>query len=201
MKSRIMIVDDDEAVRASLSAVLDTYGLTTMSFSSATEALEKISSFKPHCVVMDVRMPGLDGLVAQRMIAEDADAMPVIMITGHGDVSMAVLAMKNGAYDFIEKPVDDEKLVSSITSAVADRRHRVATEAEQETLVQRFSLLTKREMLIAKMVSDGFSTFAIASKLEISTRTVDHHRASLMAKMQATSLPQLIRFLLKVPGL
>jgi two-component system, LuxR family, response regulator FixJ len=196
-----MIVDDDEAVRASLSAVLDTYGLSTKAFSSATEALENISSFKPDCVVMDVRMPGLDGLVAQRMISEDIDAVPVILITGHGDVSMAVLAMKNGAHDFIEKPVDDERLADAINSAVADMRQRATDGAEQEALLKRFSLLTNREKLIAKMVSDGFSTYAIASKLEISGRTVDHHRASLMAKMQATSLPQLIRFLLKVPGL
>lgn len=199
MKAKIMIIDDEIAIRSSLSAVLQTYGFSIGTYATATDAMDELASFKPDCVIMDVRMPGVDGMVAQRMISEEDDATPVIMITGHADISMAVLAMKNGAYDFIEKPIDDEKLVASISAALASKPKRSSAGPEVEILMQRFGLLTKREKLIAQMVAEGFSTYSIAANLGISSRTVDHHRASLMAKMQATSLPQLIRFLIKIP--
>jgi two-component system response regulator FixJ len=196
MKAHIMIVDDEEAMRLSLSSVLATYGFTTSAFADAAEALEASKNVEPDCVLMDVRLPGMDGLTAQRILREATPALPVIMITGHGDVAMAVRAMKNGAFDFVEKPVDDEQLVLSINTAVASRRRSAERGSDARTLGARYGKLTDREKDVATMVAEGYSSAAIAATLEISVRTVDHHRANVLAKMQATSLPQLIRFLL-----
>lgn len=196
MSNRIAIVDDDEAVRNSLSAVLRTHGFGTKSYADAAEALEHLGAWNPDCIVADVRMPGMDGLAMQKILAGTPSAPPVILITGHGDIAMAVRAMKEGAYDFIEKPVDDELLANSIRAAIAARRANVRDKADTAETLKRFQSLTERERTIATMVSEGYSTSAIASRLGISSRTVDHHRASIMAKMQATSLPQLMKHLL-----
>jgi len=192
----IAIVDDDEAIRISLSSVLRTYGYQTVVFGDATSALDGLRRDKPDCIVLDVRMPGMDGLTAQRVIAEDPTLPPVIVITGHADIPMAVRAMKNGAFDFIEKPIDDELLAKSIAAAVASHSNMSTSEPQHSVLMARFEQLTNREKTVASLVSDGYSTAAIAATLEISGRTVDHHRANVLAKMQATSLPQLLRFLL-----
>jgi two-component system response regulator FixJ len=144
-------------------------------------------------------MPDLDGLSALKLMQSSGPTPPVIMITGHGDVPMAVQAMKLGAVDFIEKPVMDEALVQSI-GAVLERSKR---ETEEETLSrevrERYAALTAREQDVAALVVEGYSSAAIATTLNISVRTVDHHRASILAKMRATSLPQLLKFLLLVP--
>lgn len=191
-----MIVDDEEAMRLSLSSILSTYGFKTSAFADAAEALEASKDLDLDCVLMDVRLPGMDGLTAQRLMREALPTLPVIMITGHGDVAMAVRAMKNGAYDFVEKPIDDEQLVLSIDAAVAARRRSARRGPDASALAARYEKLTERERDVATMVADGYSSAAIAATLAISVRTVDHHRASVLAKMQATSLPQLIRFLL-----
>jgi two-component system response regulator FixJ len=198
MTNRIAVVDDDAAVRESLSAILRTYGFETETHASAAEALEALRRSPPDCIILDVRMPEMDGLTMQRIVSALPEAPPVILITGHGDITMAVRAMKDGAHDFVEKPVDDEALVRSIRTAIATRAGAVRSEAEQRDLVERYHQLTERERTIADMVSEGYSTAAIAARLEISNRTVDHHRASIMAKMKATSLPQLLRFLISL---
>lgn len=196
MKPHVIIVDDDDAVRRSLSSVLRTYAFTTSSYASAREALEVVRSSHPDCVLLDVRMPDMDGLTAQRVLSEIAPQLPVIMITGHGDVAMAVRAIKDGAFDFVEKPIDDEQLVNAIQTAIETRRRSSTGGQDQEFLAQRYALLTEREKSVATMVADGYSSAAIAATLSISVRTVDHHRASILAKMEATSLPQLIKYLL-----
>lgn len=198
MKHRILIVDDEEAVRSSLSTILQTYGYAAETSANADEALEVIRESPPDCVVLDVRMPGTDGLTLQKLIGGLADSPPVILITGHADIAMAVQAMKNGAHDFVEKPIDDEVLAASIKAAIAARAAAAMESGGRRAVAGRYRQLTDRERTIADMVADGYSTAAIAATLGISNRTVDHHRANIMAKMQATSLPQLIRDLLSV---
>ena len=193
-----MIIDDEQSVRDSLSAVLATYGFRTASSGNAREALEAIRKSAPDCVVVDVRMPEMDGLALQRMLAQTAANLPVIIITGHADIAMAVQAMRNGASDFIEKPIDDEQLVASIHAAIDQKKHASRSGPDEKALLARLELLTEREKSVAEMVAEGYSSAAIAAAFSISVRTVDHHRASILAKMQATSLPQLIRYLLRI---
>jgi FixJ family two-component response regulator len=197
-KPHIMILDDDEAVRLSLSSVLATYGFRVSSFSEVLTALETLKTSPVDCIVLDVRMPDMDGLAAQRLISNSPPAPPIIMITGHGDIATAVRAMKNGAFDFIEKPVDDEQLVASIAAALKFNRRTWQSDHNIQVLIKRYATLTTREKTIASMVANGYSSAAIAAVLDISVRTVDHHRAKILAKMQATSLSQLLRFLLAV---
>ena len=195
-KACIVIVDDDEAVRQSLSSVLATYGFETLSFASAVQAIGTSAGVDWDCLILDVRMPDMDGLTALRLFQDSHATVPVIMITGHADVPMAVQAMKLGATDFLEKPVDDEALVLSIRSALDLGRQAHETLEQSRDLRERFATLTPREKDIAGLVVEGYSTAAIASKLDISARTVDHHRASILSKMRATSLPQLLKFLI-----
>ena len=199
MNVRIMIVDDDAAVRESLSAVLGTYDYVTQAFDSARTAITELTTGQWDCLLLDVRMPDMDGLAALRLIQGSANPPPVIMITGHADVPMAVQAMKLGAADFIEKPVMDEQLVDSIR-AVLDRTRPEHGDITLARLVrERYATLTPRERDVASMVGEGYASAAIAATLDISVRTVDHHRAAILAKMQATSLPQLLKFLLLTP--
>ena len=195
-RPKILVIDDEEAVRQSLSSVLTTYHFTVVTFESALTALEAIRAKPPHVIILDVRMPDIDGLSALQMISEIAPHVPVIMLTGHGEVPVAVRAMKSGAFDFVEKPIDDLKLVEIINTAI-EARSRVGRQSVTMTeLTQRLASLSDRERTVAFMVADGYSSAAIAATLNISIRTVDHHRASTMAKMKATSLPQLLKLLL-----
>lgn len=199
MTRLIMIVDDEAAVRDSLSSVLSTYGYDTVACSTARHALREIEELRPDCIVLDVRMPEIDGLQMLQLLKKAESSPPVIIITGHADVPMAVQAMKSGAADFLEKPVVDEDLAASI-GAVIDSNEEMSEEpALIRALAERYAALTPRERDVAEMVVKGYSSAAIASELAISVRTVDHHRAAILAKMQATSLPQLLRFLLLVP--
>ncbi len=190
-KHKVFIVDDEERICTSLASVLGTYGFETVAFHDVESLLKELGKTRPDCILLDVRMPGIDGLQAQRMLAGQLHAPPVIMMSGHGDIAMAVGALKGGAHDFIEKPIDDEALVKSIGDAVLK-------DSRRSGLAARYLSLSPREKAVAALVADGFSSFAIASRLSISNRTVDHHRANILAKMQATSLPQLISMLLEV---
>ena len=199
MTRLIMIVDDEAAVRDSLSSVLSTYGYDTAACSTARQALHEIETVRPHCIVLDVRMPEIDGLQMLQLLKTAESAPPVIIITGHADVPMAVQAMKYGAADFLEKPVVDEDLAASIAAAINACEQAGSEPALVRTMADRYATLTPRERNVAGMVVQGYSSAAIAAELAISVRTVDHHRAAILAKMQATSLPQLLRFLLLVP--
>lgn len=199
MQPEVLIVDDEEGVRQSLASVLSTYDLETSSACTAREGIEIVRTRSVGCVLLDVRMPELDGLAALRLIHAIKPGLPVIIITGHADVPMAVQAMKDGAHDFVEKPISDEVLVASIESALARHRRDAVQDPLLNGILERYATLTPREQAVASLVMDGYSSAAIAATLEISVRTVDHHRASILAKMQATSLPQLLRFLLAVP--
>lgn len=195
---RIAVVDDVAAVRDSLKALLETYGYAVETYESAKAFFDAIAVNRLSCVLFDVRMPGMDGLAAQRLLAEKAPGLPAIIITGHGDIDMAVRAMKEGAFDFIEKPIDDAKLVSAVVSAVNLAAEAKVIEKKRAEVLRKYDRLTKRERDVFRLVAEGYSSLAIASIFSISIRTVDHHRASIHAKMEATSLSQLIKMALQI---
>jgi FixJ family two-component response regulator len=201
MNPHIVIIDDEESVRRSLSSVLLSYGFKTTSYPDAEGALQEIDPLQTDCVLLDVRMPDIDGLTAQKIFSDITPELPVVMISGHGDIAMAVRAVKAGAFDFIEKPINDELLVASIRAAIGARKKTSKGNKQLVAVKKRYELLTSREKSVASLVAEGYTTAAIAATLNISARTVDHHRASILAKLQATSLPQLIRFLLMVSPL
>ncbi len=195
---KIAVVDDVEAVRESIKALLETYGYEVATYASAETFLDAVESNQPNCVLLDVRMSDMDGLTAQRLLARKAPGVPAIIITGHGDIDMAVRAMKEGAHDFIEKPIDDQKLVYSVAAAVDKAAQTSATEAKRLRIQEKYERLTKRERDVLALIIEGYSSLAIASKLSISVRTVDHHRASIHAKMEAASLSHLIKLALQI---
>lgn len=193
---RIAVVDDVAAVRQSLKALLETYGYEVDLYDSAEAFFSGVRDRDFGCVLFDVRMPGMSGIEAQAKLSAEAPLVPAIIITGHGEIEMAVRAMKDGAFDFIEKPIDDERLVAAITEAVSRTKAARADEVKHKLALRKYERLTNRERDVMRLVADGYSTLAIASILAISVRTVDHHRASIHAKMEVTGLSQLIRLAL-----
>lgn len=191
----VVVVDDDEAVRDSLKAMLEAEGFAVETFADADAFLEGYRPTPDACLLIDVRMPGMDGIELLTKLATRVSSPPVIMITGHGDVPMAVMAMKLGAVDFIEKPFAAETLVRSIRDALAVCR--AASTATNE-LDHRLARLTEREREVLEQLVVGRSNKAIALQLGISPRTVEIHRARVMEKMQAHSLSHLVRMALAV---
>jgi FixJ family two-component response regulator len=187
------VVDDEEAVRTSLRTVLNTYGFEVKTFASGQEFLAHIAKERPSCVLLDVRMPDLDGFEVQRTLLADRISVPVIFLTGHGDIPMAVNAIRNGAFDFVEKPARDDLLVESIKQAVERSSVHELEVERREAVIERYRRLTARERAVFDLVSEGYSSQAIAGKLEISIRTVDHHRARILEKMEATGVSHLIK--------
>ena len=192
----VYIVDDDEAVRDSLSALLESKGYAVTSFGSAPEFLETARSLSAGCVVVDIRMPEMDGLELQQRLIERSLGFPLIVITGHGDVPLAVRAMKAGAIDFIEKPFALEAILDSLAAAFA----RLATPTGQDpaavAAASKLNLLSPREREVLEGLLAGLPNKSIAYDLGISPRTVEIHRARLMDKMGARSLSELIRLAL-----
>ncbi len=192
----VHIVDDEEVVRNSLAFLLSSAGFAVRVHESATAFLQLAASIRNGCLITDLRMPDMDGVELLRRL-RDADALlPAIVITGHGDVQMAVEAMKSGALDFIEKPFSDEVLLASIARAVDNAAQRHQNEAQQEQTRQRLGSLSERERQVLRGVVAGQPNKAIALELGISPRTVEVYRAGLMGKMQAQSLPDLVRMVL-----
>jgi two-component system response regulator FixJ len=194
----IHLIDDDDGVRQSLAFSLTTAGLAVRAYASAIAFLEALPDVQPGCVVTDVRMPGIDGLELQRRLNDQALNLPVIVITGHGDVRLAVEAMKAGAIDFIEKPFDDDVLLASIQRAI--ERYDRTGEREREAAKTRGKLatLTPRENEVLQGLLAGHPNKTIAYDLKISARTVEVHRANVMTKMGAGSLSDLVRMALAV---
>jgi len=189
----IYVVDDDEAVRDSLSFLLEARGYTVRSFASARDFLAAAPTLRPGCLITDIRMPEMDGLEMQRQLAARSFNFPLIVITGHGDVPLAVRAMRAGAIDFIEKPFAVEAILASIEAALA----RLAKTGEDDpvtaTATARLASLSPREREVLQGLLAGLPNKSIAYDLAISPRTVEIHRARVMDKMGAKSLSELIR--------
>jgi two-component system response regulator FixJ len=189
----VHLVDDDEQVRRALAFLLGTAGLAVRLHESALHFLEKLDDIQPGCIVSDVRMPGMDGLSLQRALKEKGVDMPMIIMTGHADVALAVAAMKAGAVDFIEKPFDDEALLGSVRLALS--RYDVAGQSSGQVaqIRARAEGLSARERQVMEGLLAGRPNKVIAYDLAISPRTVEVHRANVMAKMAAKSLSELVR--------
>lgn len=189
----VFIVDDDDAIRDSLQALLESHGLATETFASGAALLSRRPAPDAGCVVSDIRMPGMDGVELIQALTAAAIDLPVIVITGHGDVPLAVRAMKAGAADFIEKPFDDMLIVEAVRRAMAEAAQSADGRTEQAALRDRIAGLTPREREVLDRLVAGRANKAIAFELGISPRTVEIHRASLMDKMQAQNLSHLLR--------
>ncbi|MGE0767022.1 MAG: response regulator transcription factor [Hyphomicrobiaceae bacterium] len=189
----VYIVDDQPAVCHALSEMLSVLGYDVATYSSANEFLDSIETPRTGCLIADVRMPGMDGLQLMHALGERNLHLPVILISGHADVPMAVAAIKAGAQDFIEKPVDDGQLVAAINRCLAQAFEQLAGRQSLQELERRAQSLTRRESEVLDLVVQGFTSHAIASRLGISPRTVESYRVQIMDKMQAESVAVLVR--------
>jgi len=194
----VYLVDDDEAIRDSLGLLFRSVGLDCEVYASALEFLEAYDPQRHSCLVADIRMPGLSGLELQQRLNEQSADVPVIFITGHGDVPMAVNAMKSGASDFIQKPFRDQDLIDRIHKALAQDRERRAWRAEERAIRERIALLTPREAEVMRRVVRGQANKVIAMDLGVSQRTVELHRARVMRKLKMRSLAELVSAVGKV---
>lgn len=193
----VFVIDDDAAVRDSLKYLIESVGHRVRTFASANEFLDACTPEHAGCILADVRMPGMSGLELQERLVARAILMPTIIITGHGDVAMAVRAMKAGALDFIEKPFSDQVLLDQIHVALErDIREREKRD-RQRRIQDRFSLLSPRERTVMDKVVAGKSNKTIAAELGLSQKTVEVHRAHVMAKVKADSLAQLVHMALQ----
>jgi len=189
----VALIDDDEAVLDSLRMALESRNLSVRCFTSAEAFVASLSEKRPRCVVSDVRMPGWSGIDLQQALKARDAALPLILITGHGDIPMAVHAIKEGAFDFIEKPFDYERLIESIMKAIEHGDRAQTVQAEIADLAQRVAELTERQREVMDQVVQGLSNKEIAYHLGISPRTVENYRAWVMEKMGATNLADLVR--------
>ncbi len=192
----VYVVDDDDAVRKSLRFLLTSADMDTRLFESGVELLDEVASLVPGCIVTDVRMPGIDGLELVRRLRGMGVSHPVIVITGHGDVPLAVEAMKAGAIDFLEKPFKDEVLLASIRAALSADRRAEKAEAAKRQFEDLFNTLSPREQDVLRGVVAGKLNKVIAHELGISARTVEIYRANMMTKTRASSLSELVRMAL-----
>ncbi|TIQ18165.1 MULTISPECIES: response regulator FixJ [unclassified Mesorhizobium] len=196
MALRARPVSDDLAVRQSLAFLLASDGLAVRLHESASAFLEDVEGSDSGCIVTDVRMPGIDGIEFLRRLKARGSLLPVIVMTGHADVPMAVEAMKEGAIDFIEKPFDDDLLIATIRSALGRRTKTIHDGAHVREAASRVGSLTQRERQVLDLLVDGKANKVIAHELGISPRTVEIYRANVMSKMQAKSLSELVRLAL-----
>ncbi len=195
-KGRVHVIDDDDALRESLAFLLGTADIEVESYASAAAFLEVLPHTRVSCVITDVRMPGLSGIDLLRRLKELKIEVPVIVITGHGDVPLAVEAMKVGAVDFLEKPFDDEVLLASVRSALRRQDGETRRHAERTEIESKLAALSNRERDVLGGLVAGRANKQIAFDLGISPRTVEIYRANLMNKMQAGSLSDLVRMAL-----
>lgn len=197
-ESSILIVDDDADVRDSLQALLESAGYAVRAFDSARKVLADRELGKGGCLIADIRMPDMDGLALQEELVHRQIGLPVIVVTGHGDVPLAVRAMKAGAVDFIEKPFEADIILTSVARALAQSGQARSLATLAEAAESKIALLTARERQVLEHLVAGRSNKVIAYELDISPRTVEIHRAHLMEKMQARSLSDLVRSALAV---
>ncbi|TDX99683.1 LuxR family two component transcriptional regulator [Thiohalophilus thiocyanatoxydans] len=192
-QATIHVVDDDQAVRESIEWLIESVGLNIRTYASANEFLENYTEDSLGCLILDVRMPGISGLDLQHILTERGIDLSVVFVTGHGDVPMAVRALKNGAVDFIEKPFNDQLLLDTIQSAVQKHSQRLKQRAELENLQTRYDNLTTREQEVMDRVVTGKPNRDVGGELGISVKTVEVHRAKVMEKMRARSIADLVK--------
>lgn len=189
----VHVVDDDPAMRDSLAFLLETAGFAVRLYESGTALLERLATLVSGCVLTDIRMPGLDGLDLIRHLRETGNTVPVVVMTGHGDVPLAVEAMKRGACDFIEKPFDDGVLLRALRGALSQGRTPMAADPTVQDFLRRVETLSERERQVLDRLVAGATSKEIGRALDISPRTVEIYRAKLMAKTQAATLQDLVR--------
>ena len=195
----IALIDDDEAVLDSLALYLARHDVKASGFKTTEAFLAALDDAAPFdCVVSDVRLPGMSGLDLVHRLVERRFAAPIVLITGHGDIDMAVSAIKIGAFDFIEKPFDEARLLASIRNAVEKRRQNASDAAEIERLQSRFDSLSARQRQVMELTVAGLSNKEIALQLEISAKTVENHRAWVMERIGARNLADLVRMAMQV---
>lgn len=201
IQQTVYVVEDDEAVRDSLELLLKTDGKTVKTYEDAAVFLKDYSETMAGCIVLDIRMPGMDGMELQKKLNSKHSILPIIFVTGHGDVPMAVDAMKEGAVDFIQKPYREEALLEKIEAALAQDLEQRKTLDEKQEIMRRIKSLTPREHEIMDRMIEGQANKVIAIELEISQRTVEIHRSRVMHKMGTHSLAHLVRMVLSVKDL
>jgi len=192
------VVDDDEAVRDALAVHLELAGLAVRRCASAAEFLDGVTPDQPGCAVLDIRMPGMDGLALQQEMVRRGLTLPVIIITGHGDVPAAVRAFRAGAVDFLQKPFDEDLLIERVREAFARDRAARQADAEAADIRRRLDLLSPREQEVMELVAEGLPNKTIARRLDIGVRTVETHRARVLEKMEARNASELVRMRMRL---
>lgn len=193
VSSIVYIVDDDPAVLGSMRWLLESARFATRTYESARSFLGDYQRDCPGCLLLDVRMPEMGGLELQDELAGRSCQLPIIIVTGHADVPMAVRALKRGAFDFLEKPFDDEILISVVRRAIEFDTQRFDSDRRNEDILSRLALLTPRESEVLQMVVDGKSNKEMAAQLGLSTKTIEVHRSHVMSKMRAGSVAELVQ--------
>jgi two-component system response regulator FixJ len=200
-RGKVYVIDDDEAMRDSLDFLLGAADFDVTLFESARHFLTAVSSIDFGCVVTDVRMPEIDGIELLKRLKADRSVLPVVIMTGHGDVPLAVEAMKLGAADFLEKPFEDDRLIGMIDAALRQAESSVQSKAATLDIAARIASLSPRERQVMDGLVEGLSNKQIAKEYEISPRTIEVYRANVMTKMQATSLSELVRLAMRAGAL
>ena len=193
----VHVVDDDPHLLKSLRWLLESVGLTVATYASAQDFLGDFDPVQPGCVLLDVRMARMSGLELAQLLQSRNITIPVILFTGHGDVSMAVQAMKNGAFDFIEKPYNEQKLLDRINDAIEHDRRIRRESAERDEAIVRMALLTPREREVIDLIVEGLGNKQIAARLGISEKTVEVHRSRVKTKLRAGSVAELVKIALR----
>ncbi|MGD8866165.1 MAG: response regulator transcription factor [Gemmatimonadales bacterium] len=196
LKPTVFIVDDDPGVLDSLKFLMRSVGLTAETYQSARDFLQAFDLDRPGCLILDVRMPEMSGMELQERLKSMESILPIIFITAHGDIPMAVQAVKAGAVDFIQKPFRDQDLIDKVQAALQQDAEMRQQLAERADISERIESLTPRELEVMELVVEGKPNKAIAHSLGISQRTVEIHRARVMEKMQAESVPQLVQMVI-----
>ena len=196
----VFVVDDDASVRDSLALLLGTAGHRVECFETAAAFLERYQRGEPGCAIVDLRLPGIDGLELQDRLQAGGAELPVLFLTGHGDVPAAVRALKHGALDFLEKPFDADRLLALVDDALVRDSERRAGRARRDQAAERLAALTPREHEVMQLVAEGRANKAVAAELAISERTVELHRSRIMRKTGARSVPELVRLIQSLEG-